>query len=264
VPLLKREPEIWPPDLFETGPATGEGLGEGDASLAPDGVAPRNEQVKNGHNGPGLVAASDAAAKGGVTGPAGRWWVAYTRSRQEKGLARHLLYAQVAYYLPQREHRFRAGDRTRTSHVPLFTGYVFFRGDLHDRTTALRSNLVVNLIDPLDQEQLARELRSLWILQTTGEPLVPHPYLAPGDEVEVTEGALRGYRGIVLREKGKVRLVVSITLLRQSVAVELDREVLHPTGAGRERHAGVERGHGGAAPLRGAAHGNGIRAGQLP
>jgi len=32
----------------------------------------------------------------------------------------------------------------------------------------------------------------------------------------------------VLREKGRRRLVVSITLLRQSVAAELDREVLAP------------------------------------
>jgi hypothetical protein len=57
---------------------------------------------------------------------------------------------------------------------------------------------------------------------------VPHPYIAPGDEVEVTGGALEGYRGLVLREKGKYRLVVSITLLRQSVGVEIDREMLAP------------------------------------
>jgi transcription antitermination factor NusG len=228
VPLLKREPEIWPPDLFVPGEPAGE-------------IAP--------------VAAADDGAD--------RWWVAYTRSRQEKNLSRHLLLAAVPFYLPQREHRFRAGDRIRTSHLPLFTGYVFFRGNLHDRLTALRSNLIVNLIDTPDQAQLASELRSLWILQTTGEPLVAHPYLAPGDEVEVTEGALKGYRGVVLREKGKVRLVVSITLLRQSVAIELDREALHPT-SGHDRKAGVERGHGGTATPRSVVRGNGFETGPLP
>jgi hypothetical protein len=155
--------------------------------------------------------------------------VAYTRSRQEKGLARHLLQWQVPYYLPQREHRIGSHDRVRTSHLPLFSGYVFFRGGLGDRTTALRSNLIVRLLDIPDEQQLERELRSLWLLQTTGEQLVLHPYLEPGDEVEIVEGALRGYRGFVLREKGKYRLVISVTLLRQSVAVDIDRERLAPT-----------------------------------
>ena len=77
--------------------------------------------------------------------------------------------------------------------------------------------------------ELATQLRSLWLLQMTGEPLVPHPYIGPGDEVEILAGSLRGYRGVVLRDKGRFRLVVSITLLRQSVATEIDRDVLAPT-----------------------------------
>ena len=158
------------------------------------------------------------------------WRIAYTRSRQEKCLARHLLQWQIPYYLPQREHRMRAGDRWRSSHLPLFTGYVFFRADPRERIHALESNVVARLVAVPNAAELERELRSLWLLQLTGAPLVPHPYIGPGDEVEVTEGALRGYRGTVLREKGKYRLVVSITLLRQSVAAEVDREALAPAG----------------------------------
>jgi hypothetical protein len=66
-----------------------------------------------------------------------------------------------------------------------------------------------------------------------GAPLVPHPYLGPGDEVEITHGALRGYHGVVLREKGKFRLVVSITLLKQSVSTEIDRDALAPSALRR-------------------------------
>jgi transcription antitermination factor NusG len=122
----------------------------------------------------------------------------------------------------------RAGDRWRVSHLPLFTGYVFFRGGAGQRLTARKSNLVVSLLDVADEAGLERELRSLWLLQLTRAPLVPHPYLGPGDEVEVVEGPLRGYQGRVVREKGKLRLIVSITLLRQSVAAELDRAALAP------------------------------------
>jgi hypothetical protein len=207
VPLLKREPEIFPADLFGPPPADEESPGEEPLTLVPVPVP---------------VAARTRAA---VAGP---WWVAHVRSRQEKRLARHLLQSEVPYYLPQRENRFRAGDRWRTSHLPLFTGYVFFRGGSGERLAARKSNFIVQLLDVLDQDGLDRELRSLWLLQLTGAPLVPHPYLGPGDEVEVTAGALKGYRGRVLREKGKYRLVVSITLLRQSVAADVDRSALAP------------------------------------
>jgi transcriptional antiterminator RfaH len=164
-----------------------------------------------------------------------RWWVARTLSRQEKALGRRLLHWEIPYYLPQREHRFRVADRWRTSYLPLFTGYVFFHGDLHDRLVALRTNVIVKLIEAPEPDELAIQLRSLWLVQMSGAPLVPHPYLGPGDEVEVMHGPLRGYRGVVMREKGKYRLVISITLLQQSVATEIDRDLLAPSALRRVR-----------------------------
>ena len=156
------------------------------------------------------------------------WWVAWVRSRQEKGLARHLGGHGVGFYLPQAEKQVRRAGRTLVSSLPLFPGYLFFRGPAEARREALRSNLIVQVLPVLDQEGLHGELASLWRLQEAGAPLVPHPYIDVGDEVEVMDGPFRGWTGKVLREKGRLRLVVSITLLRQSVAAELDREVLAP------------------------------------
>lgn len=156
------------------------------------------------------------------------WWVAYARSRQEKALARHLLGREVGFYLPQAEKQVRRAGRTFVSSLPLFPGYLFFRGTPEARREALRSNLIVEVLPVLDQERLQEELESLWRLQLSGAPLVPHPYLEVGDEVEIVDGPFRGWTGKVLREKGRLRLVVSVTFLRQSVAAELDREVLAP------------------------------------
>ena len=156
------------------------------------------------------------------------WWVAWVRSRQEKGLARHLGGHGVGFYLPQAEKQVRRAGRTFVSSLPLFPGYLFFRGPSEARREALRSDLIVQVLPVLDQEGLHGELASLWRLQQSGAPLVSHPYLEAGDEVEVMDGPFRGWTGKVLREKGRLRLVVSITLLRQSVAAELDREVLAP------------------------------------
>ncbi|HEX4961552.1 MAG TPA: transcription termination/antitermination NusG family protein [Thermoanaerobaculia bacterium] len=156
------------------------------------------------------------------------WWVAWVRSRQEKGLARHLAGHRVGFYLPQAEKQVRRAGRTFVSTLPLFSGYLFFRGGAEARREALRSNLIVQVLPVPDQERLHGELASLRQLQESGAPLVPYPYLEAGDEVEVVDGPFRGWTGRVLREKGRLRLIVSITLLRQSVAAELDREALAP------------------------------------
>jgi len=161
------------------------------------------------------------------------WWAAYVRSRQEKGLARHLAQQGVGFYLPQAEKQVRRAGRTFVSHLPLFPGYLFFRGAASARRTALESNLIVQVLPVEDQGRLHEELASLWRLQLAGAPLVPHPWIEPGDEVEIVDGPFQGWTGMVLREKGRMRLVVSISLLRQSVAAELDREVLAPLRPGR-------------------------------
>src|SRR5437762_11219050 len=79
------------------------------------------------------------------------WRVAHVRSRQEKVLARHLLQSSVPLYLPQIEQSVTRAGRRLVSHVPLFAGYVFFRGGRDARLQALRSNVVANLIEVEDQ-----------------------------------------------------------------------------------------------------------------
>jgi transcription antitermination factor NusG len=165
------------------------------------------------------------------------WWVAYVRSRQEKGLARHLAGHEVGFYLPQAEKRARRAGRSFVSSLPLFPGYLFFRGTAEARRTALRSELIVEVLPVIDQERLEAELASLRRLQEAGAPLVPYPYLEAGDAVEIVDGPFRGSTGTVLREKGRLRLIVSVTFLRQSVAAELDRNAVLPLGPGGPRAA---------------------------
>jgi transcription antitermination factor NusG len=193
VPILKREADLCPHDLFE--------------------------RWENGDGRP--------------------WWVAHLRSRQEKLLARFLREQSVAYYLPQYEKTVRRAGRTFVSYLPLFPGYVFFRGSAAERRQALQSNVIVQVLEVRDQGRLEGELAALWRLQSSGAPLVPWQYLGPGDEVEITDGPFRGLTGTVLREKGALRLVVSVTFLRQSVAAEIDREIVAPLApaAGAQRRA---------------------------
>jgi transcription antitermination factor NusG len=166
------------------------------------------------------------------------WVIAHLRSRQEKSVARLLLEAQKPFYLPQIEHKTRRNGRTFVSHLPLFPGYIFLRSVEGLRQTLWRTSAVVQLIDVPDQAQVNAELLQIRQLQASGAVLTPQVDLVPGDTVRITEGAFSGYSGVVVEERGSLRLVVSVSILRKSVAVEFPRDVLtqaKPTHTGPNR-----------------------------
>jgi len=154
------------------------------------------------------------------------WRVAHVRSRQEKVLARHLLRNEVAFYLPQMEKALVRGGRRLVSSLPLFPGYVFFRGGAAARQAAIRSDVVASVIEVEDQELLTSELRQLRRLQLAGASLMPVEEFGAGDAVRITGGAFAGYEGRVVRTGRGDRLLVSVSLLRKAVAVEFPRGAL--------------------------------------
>ena len=52
----------------------------------------------------------------------------------------------------------------------------------------------------------------------------PWPYLKEGDRIRVTEGAMEGLEGLLVKKKANWRIVVSVELLQRSVAVEIDAD----------------------------------------
>ena len=164
------------------------------------------------------------------------WHLAYVRARCEKALARHLHDREVPFYLPTQERLLSSGGRERISRLPLFPGYVFIRGERPERLAALQSQRIVTLMPVTDQPTLHRELATLKRLQDEGFLLAAHPYLETGDPVEILEGPFAGYRGVVERQRSRERLVVSVTFLRQSAAVEVARGALRPLELHRENH----------------------------
>ena len=63
----------------------------------------------------------------------GIWWVAHTKSRNEKALAQDLIRKDISYFLPMSWSVRRIRKRTVRSLLPLFKGYLFFCGDEDQR-----------------------------------------------------------------------------------------------------------------------------------
>jgi transcription antitermination factor NusG len=49
-----------------------------------------------------------------------------------------------------------------------------------------------------------------------------------GQSVAIESGLLAGLRGVVLRDHGSWRVVVSVEALDRSIAVEVDRDMISP------------------------------------
>ena len=157
---------------------------------------------------------------------AGLWWVAHTRSRNEKALAHDLIRKDISYFLPMSWKVRRRKGRTMRSLLPLFSGYMFFCGEESQRVELLRTNRVANLIEVKDQQRLLDELLQIEQALQSGAPIVPHKYIKTGQHCRVIGGPLTDLQGIVLKTKTITRLVLQIDMLGQAASVEIDTDMI--------------------------------------
>jgi transcription antitermination factor NusG len=197
MPILAAEPDRYPAHLLDLPPA--DGLG---------GLA-------NGH-------------------PGRSWWALHTKPRQEKSLARRLLAEGIAFYLPSVARRCRVRGRVLTSHVPLFTSYLFLLADREERVAALASDRVVHSLPVHDQDRLWHDLRQIDRLIAAGVPVETESRLAPGTPVEITTGPLAGLSGTIVRTVSGRRFVVRVDFIQQGASVLLEDCALLPL-----RHEGA-------------------------
>lgn len=162
-------------------------------------------------------------------GASDHWWALYALARHEKQLMRKLHAQGVAYYAPLAPKRNRSpSGRVRTSHVLLFPGYVFLRGDDAERRQALASNCVSRCLEVPDGERLFADLQRIHRLIETGAPLTPEARLSAGDRVRVRSGPFANMEGVVIRRHNECRLLVAVDFLQQGASVRLDDCQLEP------------------------------------
>ena len=161
-----------------------------------------------------------------ITDFTGEWWVAHTKSRNEKALAQDLIRREVSYFLPMGWKVRRKSRRKMRSLLPLFAGYLFCCGKEDDRLEILRTDRVANVIEVTDQEKFIKELLQIEQALRAGAPLIPHKYVKKGQKCRVTAGPLLGLEGVAVRTRGAMRLVLQVDLLGQAASVEIDLDMI--------------------------------------
>lgn len=155
--------------------------------------------------------------------PVSPWWLLYTRSRQEKLLMRHLRAAQLPHYGPLILRRTRSpAGRIRTVYAPLFTSYVFLRGDEETRYQAICTGCVQQAASITEVEEFVADLRQIRELIQVGAPLTVESRLESGQRIRVKTGSFAGFEGVVVRRENETRLLVAVRFMDQGVSVKLE------------------------------------------
>ena len=121
-------------------------------------------------------------------------------------------------------------NRIRQVQRTLIPGYVFGRFNAEKRLPILTIPGVAYIVGtrtgplPVDPNELA-DVRKIAATSTGPEPW---PFIAAGQMVAVEKGPLRGLHGRLISVNTDWKVVVSISLLQRSVAVEVDRSCVRP------------------------------------
>jgi transcription antitermination factor NusG len=152
------------------------------------------------------------------------WWALYTRHQHEKTVAEMLSAKGFEVFLPLYESLRRWKDRSKMLTLPLFPCYVFVRGGLDRRLQVVTTPGIhmilcrgerVAMIPEAEIEAIRKAVEGSFRME-------PHPFLKCGERVRVTRGSLLGVEGILIRKKNLYRLILSVDMMAQSVAVEID------------------------------------------
>ena len=133
---------------------------------------------------------------------------------------------QLQVFLPKYRLRKRWSDREKEYDAPLFPRYVFCHFGRSQRRSVLETPSVQRIVgfggQPLPVDE--NELFALRSVARSGLPAAPHDYIDVGQRVRILDGPLTGLEGILVSFRGADRMILSVSLLRRSVSVEIERD----------------------------------------
>ncbi len=155
-----------------------------------------------------------------------KWYAIQTRARHEKKVNLQLQAKGVEGFLPLVTETHKWSDRSKIVQQPLFASYMFVHivDSDEQRTSVLRSEGVCWFVGdhgrgtPIPEKQI---LDIQTVLRGT-LPFAPFPFIRVGQRVRIHGGCLDGVEGILVSKDSDQTVVVSVDLLRRSLAVQIN------------------------------------------
>jgi transcription antitermination factor NusG len=166
-----------------------------------------------------------------------KWYALHVHARKEQLVASQLENRKLECFLPTYKSLRKWSDRTKEIQQALFPGYVFCRFDYENRQPVVMTTGVTRVVGngkaaiPIADA----EIEALQVAVRSGIQTQPWPYLRTGEYVQINYGHLAGLQGILVNFKGTHRVVLSVTLLQRSLALEVELEWLSPVAEPRRQ-----------------------------
>ena len=171
-----------------------------------------------------LIAAPHSADV--LAGYCPHWYAVQTRARHEKRISAELEARNMTAFVPSRREAHRWSDRTKNVDVPIFSCYVFVKVDLTParRLEVLKTSGVFRIVSVNGAPAVIpdSQIESLKSVLASQLPISSCGFLRLGQRVRIRGGSLDGVEGTLTAVKSENKLVVSIDLIQQSVAVTID------------------------------------------
>lgn len=180
------------------------------------------------------MSSSQEIANIGERAGSSAWHALYTRHQHEASVAHALCSKGFEIFLPRYRTVHRWKDRQKELLLPLFPNYVFIRGGLDRMLSIMVTPGVHSLVSwaARPAEIPAEEIDAVRRLVESRLPVEPHPFLKCGGPVRIKSGPLEGIEGILIRKTRGFRLVLSVAMLSQSAAVEVDLSMVERLRSG--------------------------------
>jgi len=169
-----------------------------------------------------------------------RWFALHVHARKESFVASQLENQGIECFLPRYKILRKWSDRMKEVELPLFPSYLFSRFDFQNRRPIVTTSGILQIVGngriaiPIADE----EISAIQAAVRSGLPHQPWPFIEVGERVRVTYGTLAGLEGILVNFKGDHRVVLSVSLLQRSVALEVELAWLVPVREPREVASG--------------------------
>jgi transcription antitermination factor NusG len=167
-----------------------------------------------------------------IMGPARdrNWYAVYTVPQHEKSALKQLDMREIESFLPTYETVRVWKNRQRMKLIlPLFPTYLFVHINSRERAKVLQSPGVLQIVGnsrecvPLPDSEV-EFLRSDFSRQR----IEPYRDLVIGEKVRIKSGVMQGLLGTLVRKSNSLRFVLTLELINQHAAIQVDAEDLEP------------------------------------
>jgi transcription antitermination factor NusG len=157
-----------------------------------------------------------------------KWYAVFTLPQNEKSVMRQLALREVEAFLPTYETVKVWKNRQRMKIVmPLFPTYLFVYIERRQRVKVLQSPGVIHIVGNIHEDTpIADSEIELLRIGVQGRTVEPYRDLVLGKTVRIKRGSMEGIQGVLVRRGNGLRFVLSLKLINQSAAIEIDAEDL--------------------------------------